>query len=98
MRNLLLVNCHAILYLVFPNIEFNEAAFKHGITDDNIRYAMWHPLHEQLLVSYVNKWLIIGYDTAGNLIEVAYNIIDDDTVNVFHAMPCRKKFLNQLVL
>ena len=43
-----------------------------------------------------NKWLIIGYDTAGNLIEVAYNIIDDNTVNVFHAMPCRKKFLNQL--
>ena len=83
---------------MFPNIEFNEAAFKHGITESNIRYAMWHPLHEQLLESYINKWLIIGYDTVGNLIEVAYNIIDDDTVNVFHAMPCRKKFFNQLDL
>ena len=81
---------------MFPVIEFNEAAFKHNITEANIRYAMWHPLHEQLLESYKNKWLIIGYDTAGNLIEVAYNIIDDETVNVFHAMPCRKKFLNQL--
>jgi hypothetical protein len=34
---------------MFVNIEFNEAAFKHGITESNIRYAMWHPLNEQLL-------------------------------------------------
>jgi uncharacterized DUF497 family protein len=79
-------------------MEFNEAAFKHGVTEASIRYAMWHPLHEQQLEFYVNKWLIVGYDTAGNLIEVVYNIIDDDTVNVFHAMPCRKKFLSQLCL
>jgi len=83
---------------VFPNIEFNKSAFKHKITDANIRYAMWHPLHEQLLEAYTNKWLIIGYDTAGNLIEVVYNIIDDETVEVFHAMPCRNKFLKQLDL
>ena len=83
---------------MFVNIEFNKAAFKHDVTEANIRYALWHPLHEQLLESYVNKWLIIGYDTVGNLIEVAYNIIDDDTVNVFHAMPCRKKFARQINL
>jgi hypothetical protein len=40
---------------MFPNIEFNEAAFKHDITEANIRYAMWHPLHEQLLEAYINK-------------------------------------------
>ena len=83
---------------VFPNIEFNKAAFKHRVTEASIRYAMWHPLHEQLFESYANKWLVIGHDAAGNLIEVAYNIIDDDTVNVFHAMPCRKKFASQLNL
>jgi len=83
---------------VFPKILFNEAAFKHGITEANIRYAMRHPLHEQLLELYINKWLVIGYDATGNLIEIAYNIIDDDSVNVFHAMPCRKKFLSQLNL
>jgi len=83
---------------MFPIIEFNQSAFKHGVTETNIHYAMWHPLCEQLLEAYVNKWMIIGYDTVGNLIEVAYNIIDDDTVNVFHAMPCRRKFLSQLDL
>jgi hypothetical protein len=83
---------------MFPIIEFNEAASKHDVTEANIRFALWHPLHEQLLEPYTNKWLVVGYDTVGNLIEVAYNIIDDDTVNVFHAMPCRKKFLYQLNL
>ena len=81
---------------MFPNIEFNEAAFKHDITEANIRHALRHPIHEQLLELYVNKWLVIGYDTAGNLIEIVYNVINDETVNVFHAMPCRKKFLSQL--
>jgi len=83
---------------VFPNIEFNKSAFKHKMTDINIRYAMWHPLYEELLEAYTNKWLIIGYDTVGNLLEVVYNIIDDDSVEVFHAMPCRNKFLKQLDL
>ena len=83
---------------MFPVIEFNKAAFKHGVTEANVCYALLHPLHEQLLESYMNKWLVVGYDITGNLIEVAYNIIDDDTINVFHAMPCRKKFVNQLNL
>ena len=83
---------------MFPVVKFNEAAFKHGITETNIRYALWHSLHEQLLDLYVNKWLVIGYDTAGNLIEIVYNIIDDDTINIFHAMPCRKKFIKELKL
>ena len=83
---------------MFPAIEFNEAAFKHGITKANISYALRYPLYEELLESYTNKWLIVGYDTVGNLIEIAYNIIDDNTVNVFHAMPCRKKFVSQLNL
>ena len=54
------------------------------------------PIHEQLLEKYFNKWLVIGHDNAGNLIEISYNIIDENTVNVFHAMPCRKKFEKQL--
>ena len=83
---------------MFPNIEYHESAFKHGVTESSISYALWHPLHEQQLEAYKNKWLVIGYDTVGNLLEIVYNIIDDDTVNVFHAMRCRKKFINKLDL
>jgi hypothetical protein len=79
-----------------PDIEFNQAAFKHGCIDADIRYAMRHPFYEELLEGVDNKWLVIGYDRSGNTLEIAYNIIDEDTVNVFHAMPCRKHFIKQL--
>jgi hypothetical protein len=81
---------------MFPNIEFNDSAFKHGITELNICYALWHPLYEELMSGYENKWLVIGYDTTGNVIEILYNIIDEDTVNIFHAMKCRNSFIMQL--
>jgi hypothetical protein len=72
---------------MFPNIEFNPAAFKHkGITAANIRYALSHPLYEELMKGHENKWLVIGYDMAGNLLEIMYNSIDEHSVNVFHAM------------
>ena len=83
---------------MFPNIEFNEAAFRHGLTEDNIRYVLQHPLREKLIEGYQNKWMVIGYDANANLIEIAYNIVDNDTVNVFHAMPLRSIYfplLNQ---
>ena len=41
---------------MFPVIEFNKAAFKHDVTETNIRYALRHPLYEELLESYKNKW------------------------------------------
>ena len=31
---------------MFLVIEFNESAFKHEVTEANIRYAMWHPIYE----------------------------------------------------
>jgi len=33
---------------MFPIIEFNKSAFKHGVTEANIRYAMWHPLYKEI--------------------------------------------------
>ena len=31
-----------------------------------------------------------------NVAEVMYNVIDEDTINVFHAMKCRKSFLHYI--
>lgn len=42
------------------------------------------------------KYLVIGFDTKGNLIEVMYNVIDENNINVFHAMKCRKEYLKLL--
>ena len=41
---------------------------------------------------YGGKYLLIGDDRNGNLLEILYNIIDEDTINIFHAMRCRSIF------
>jgi hypothetical protein len=43
-----------------------------------------------------NRYIAIGFDTSGVLLEVLYNEIDECTVNVFHAMKCRNIFFDLL--
>jgi hypothetical protein len=42
------------------------------------------------------KYLSIGFDKSGNLLEVMYNYLDERLVKVFHAMKCRKQFYEAL--
>ena len=79
-----------------PEFVFNEAAFKHGITEEDIRKVLDSFLFEGAIVDEDEKFLVIGFDTNGNLLEVMYNITDDNTGNVFHAMKCRKQFIELL--
>jgi len=74
------------------NIEFNISAFKHNITEDKIRYALNRPQYEGPLEEDKNKYIVLGFDIAGNLLEIFYNHVDDETINVFHAMKCRSIF------
>jgi hypothetical protein len=54
-------------------------------------------IHYTLVIWYdVNKYTIIGFDTVGNLLEIMYNIIDSESINIFHAMKCRKSIMSQL--
>jgi len=71
----------------------NESALKHkDITEDNILQALALPLVDRLMPKYQNKYLLIGFDQNGNLLEIMYNIRTDGSYNVFHAMKCRKEF------
>jgi len=45
---------------------------------------------------HINKYLVIGFDLKGNLLEIMYNLVDEDTANVFHAMRCRKEMYQYL--
>jgi len=78
------------------NIEFNPSAFKHGVTEADIRKAIDRFVYEDPLEGFDNKYLLLGFDTKGILPEVMYNHMDADTINVFHAMPCRKGFYGLL--
>ena len=77
-------------------IEFNLSAFKHGVNEADIRKAIDRFIYEDPLEDFENKYLLLGFDTKGILLEVMYNHIDADTINVFHAMPCRKSFYSLL--
>ena len=75
-------------------ITFNQSAFRHGIARENIRYVVNHPRYEGPLEDDLeNKYIIVGFDQKGTLLEILYNRIDGETVNVFHAMKCRNIFL-----
>jgi hypothetical protein len=71
-------------------IEFNQAAFRHGITESDIRYAFAHHVFDHAVAGEDNKHLLIGFDTNANLLEILYNVIGSQHINVFHAMKCRK--------
>jgi hypothetical protein len=42
---------------------------------------------------FENKYLLIGFSIAGNPLEVMYNDLGRNRVNVFHAMKCRNVLL-----
>jgi hypothetical protein len=71
----------------------NESALRHkDITEKDILQALALPLVDRLMPKYQNKYLLIGFDRNGNLLEIMYNIRTDGSYNVFHAMKCRKEF------
>ena len=72
------------------DIEFNPSAFKHGITVEDIRFAFDNKLFDHPVAGQEEKNLLIGFDRRLNPLEIMYNEIDEHTVNVFHAMKCRK--------
>ena len=86
----------SLYYSIDVTLIFNTTAFKHGFTEKDIEYAMSAPLVDRLMEKHVNKYLILGFDTKGNLLEIMYNLVDEDTANVFHAMTCRKEMYKYL--
>jgi hypothetical protein len=77
---------------MYANIRLNEAAFKHGITEEQIRYAVGHYALDIPIEEETNKNLLIGPDNSANLLEIMYNEVDGNTINVFHAMKLRRSF------
>lgn len=81
-----------------PNIVFVPSAFKHAVSEEDIRLVLLKHLADGIIEEDdETKFLSIGFNKLGNLIEVMYNYIDDQTIKVFHAMKCRKQFYRELV-
>jgi len=80
-------------------INFSQSAFKHGVDEADIRLAFDNKLYDERLddsdgEDVLNaKYLLIGFDKNTNPIEVLYNVIDENSLKVFHAMKCRNIYL-----
>ncbi|GHV26483.1 hypothetical protein AGMMS4952_06650 [Spirochaetia bacterium] len=42
------------------SIEFVSSAFRHTISEEDIRWVMKYPLYEDLMEGYLNKYLVLG--------------------------------------
>jgi uncharacterized DUF497 family protein len=82
------------------DIYFDPVAHKHNYTVEDIKMAFDNAEYDGFVdeddPDADNKNLLIGFDTKANLIEVFYNVIADGSIKVFHAMKCRRKFIDLL--
>jgi hypothetical protein len=84
--------------LRYAEFQIHETALKHGVSDLDIHHAYAHSIalfeidHE----SFEIKILIVGPDSAGNLLEVIALEIEDNSLLIIHAMKLRK-YMNRLI-
>ena len=77
-------------------VEFNEAAFRHNISKEDIMHALKTKIYDAAIDGFSEKYAVIGFDRAWNPLEILYNPIDDTRINVFHAMKARKSFIKMV--
>jgi uncharacterized DUF497 family protein len=78
-------------------VEFVSSAFKHDVSEENIRWVLNYHLADGLIEEDdEDKYIAIGFDKSGKLLEVFYDYIDEETVKVFHAMKCRKEIRDKM--
>jgi hypothetical protein len=76
-------------------LEFKQSAFRHGVNETEIRHAFTNPRYDGPIEGSGNRYIRLGFDTNGNLLEMFYNEYDTH-VCIFHCMRCRSIFFNLL--
>jgi hypothetical protein len=71
---------------------FRETAFKHGLGEEDIRSAFQTCRYMGQYGGRENVFLLLGFDMKANPVEIIYNEIGENCVNVFHAMSCQPRF------
>ena len=83
---------------MFDNLEvkITPSANKHGVDNDSILSGLEQCVYDELLENEPNKTLAIGFDKKGELIEIIFSIVAENKIVVFHAMKCRKSFVERI--
>ncbi|GHV82020.1 hypothetical protein AGMMS49991_05780 [Spirochaetia bacterium] len=50
---------------------------KHHYTESDIHHVLLHPVYDEIQDEGGDKHLLIGFDCNMNLVEIVYNIIDE---------------------
>ncbi len=82
--------------LRYAGHQIHESALKHGVSELDIHHvcANSSDILELDQESYEIKILIIGPDSAGNLLEVIGLEINNQSLLIIHAMKIRKSMMN----
>ncbi len=70
-------------------VEVHESARKHGVSEEDMLHAIENSLVVDDLGEDPDRWLIIGPDSAANLLEVIVLITVEGDELIIHAMPLR---------
>jgi len=72
-------------------VQIHSSARRHGVNDLDIQHAVEHALAIEDIGEDPDRWLVIGPDRAGNLLELVV-LVDERGEIVIHAMALRPKY------
>jgi hypothetical protein len=81
---------------VETSLVFADSAFTYGVSEADVSWAFETARFDGLIEGYDDKYLLLGFDSKGNLLEIIYNEMGDNVKKVFRAMPCRSAFRSLL--
>jgi hypothetical protein len=73
-------------------VEIHSSARRHGIAGDDMLHAVGQALAVEDVGEDPDRWLVIGPDRAGNLLEIVVLITVEGTEMIIHAMPMRPAY------
>jgi hypothetical protein len=79
------------------DVEILPSATRHGLSKEDVLDALERSIYDETLQTDPNKTLSIGYDGKARLLEVIFHVISDKHIVVFHAMKCRKNYIERML-
>jgi hypothetical protein len=85
------------IYGIEHSIEITESALKHGKTKDDILSVLENIVYDEMIDDDPEKTLSVGFDINARLTELISHEAEEQHLVVFHAMPCRKEYVRNLI-
>ena len=73
-------------------MEIHDSAHRHDVAEEDMLHAVEHSLVVDDLGEDPDRWLVLGPDTAGNLLELVVLISGEGDEIIIHAMPMRATY------